>query len=135
MEKSKINSQKASKYKVKITKDGPYIVSGGVPLSEQTMCVDTEGQCHGWKEGKRYPLQENYALCRCGHSQNKPFCDGTHTKIKFDGTEEATHRSYLGQAGEIVGPGSQTYRCPESLCQCPFLSPRRGNMDTHQTIR
>jgi len=69
------------------------------------MCVDTDGQCHGWKEGKKYPAQENYALCRCGHSQNKPFCDGTHAKIKYDGTEEASFSPYLEQAFETKGPG------------------------------
>ena len=26
------------------------------------------------------------AMCRCGHSSNKPFCDGTHATIDFDGT-------------------------------------------------
>jgi CDGSH-type Zn-finger protein len=91
--------------KIKVTKNGPYLVSGGIPVSEQLMCVDTDGQCHGWKEGKKYPTQENYALCRCSHSGNKPFCDGTHVKIKFDGTEEAARTPYLEQAGEIEGPG------------------------------
>jgi len=105
MAKSKNDVRKANIYKVKVTKNGPYLVSGGVPLSEQSMCVDNEGQCHGWKEGKRYPSQENYALCRCGHSKNPPFCDGTHTKIQFDGTEKATHSLYLEQATEINGPG------------------------------
>lgn len=105
MAKSQIDARKANKCKVKVTKNGPYLVSGGVPLSEQSICVDTDGQCHGWKEGKKYPAQENYALCRCGHSQNKPFCDGTHAKIKFDGAEEATHSPYLKQASEINGPG------------------------------
>ena len=105
MEKSKTNTQKAAKFKVKVTKNGPYIVSGGVLLSEQIMCVDKEGQCHGWKEGQKYPQQETYALCRCGHSSSKPFCDGTHTKVKFDGTETASRKPYLEQAGEIVGPG------------------------------
>ena len=105
MVKSKSNSQEATKYKVKITKNGPYMISGGVLLSEQSMCVDTAGQCHGWKESKKYPAQENYALCRCGHSQNKPFCDGSHIKVEFNGTEEAAHSPYLEQAIEIKGPG------------------------------
>lgn len=104
MAKSKNDAQKAAKYKVKVTKNGPYMVSGGVPLSEQSICVDTDGQCHGWKEGKKYPVQEKYALCRCGHSRSKPFCDGTHAKIHFNGTEEATQSPYLEQASEINGP-------------------------------
>ncbi len=97
--------QKASKYKIKITKNGPYTVSGGVTLSDQKIRVDTSGQCHGWKEGEKYPNKENYTLCRCGHSRNKPFCDGTHSKIQFDGTEDATRSPYLEQAVEINGPG------------------------------
>jgi len=105
MSKPNSDAQKTTKYKVKVTKNGPYLVSGGVPLSEQSMCVDTDGQCHGWKEGKKYPEQETYALCRCGQSHNKPFCDGTHTEIKFNGTERATHSPYLQQASVINGPG------------------------------
>ena len=96
---------KSTRYKVKVTKNGPYIISGGVPLSEQSICVDADGQCHGWKEGKKYPPQENYAICRCGLSQNQPFCDGNHLKVKFDGTETASHDTYLEQSSEIDGPG------------------------------
>jgi CDGSH-type Zn-finger protein len=104
MKKANNNSQKENKFKIKVTKNGPYFVSGGVPLSEQSICVDNDAQCHGWKEGKKYPPQESYALCRCGHSQNKPFCDGTHMKVHFNGTETASHASYLEQATEINGP-------------------------------
>jgi CDGSH-type Zn-finger protein len=91
-------------YRIKVIKNGPYLVSGGVPLLEQIVCIDSEGEAHGWMEGKRYPQMESYALCRCGQSQNKPFCDGTHIEIKFDGTETANHKSYLEQAGVINGP-------------------------------
>jgi CDGSH-type Zn-finger protein len=103
-EKSKPASKSAAKYKITIVKDGPYLVSGGVPLSVQTMCIDKEGQCHGWKESKKFPLQEDYALCRCGHSKNPPFCDGAHTKIKFNGTETAAHTASVGEEGVVEGP-------------------------------
>ncbi len=104
MPKAKNNAQKGTKYKIKVSRNGPYLVSGGVPLSEQVICTDVDGECHGWKEGKIYPVQENYALCRCGRSKNGPYCDGTHARIRFDGAETAGHEKYLEQASEIRGP-------------------------------
>ena len=77
--------QKSSKKqgKIRVTRNGPYVVTGGLPLSEQAIAVDKEGQCHGYHAGKKYPAQETYSLCRCGGSANKPYCDGTHAKIGF----------------------------------------------------
>jgi CDGSH-type Zn-finger protein len=92
MAKVKNTVKKTAKYKIKITKNGPYLVSGGVPLSGQTMCLDSEGQCHGWQEIKKYPVEETYALCRCGRSANMPFCDGTHGKVKFESSVSGTGR-------------------------------------------
>ncbi|MDV2988871.1 MAG: CDGSH iron-sulfur domain-containing protein [Dehalogenimonas sp.] len=100
----KSTGQRSKKFKIVITKDGPYVVSGGVPLSERFTCVDNDDQCHGWKEGQKFPIQENYALCRCGRSSTKPFCDGTHAKIHFNGTETTSRSPYLNQAEEITGP-------------------------------
>jgi CDGSH-type Zn-finger protein len=37
-------------------------------------------------DGREIPHPDQMALCRCGHSGNKPFCDGTHLTIDFDGT-------------------------------------------------
>jgi CDGSH-type Zn-finger protein len=54
------------------SENGPYLVSGAVRLTD----VD----------GRDVPHGEHMALCRCGHSKNKPFCDGTHVAIGFDGT-------------------------------------------------
>jgi len=115
------------KRKIKITKDGPYVVSGGIPLSEQIICINSNGDYHGWREGKKYPLQENYALCRCGHSKNKPFCDGTHKKIHFDGTETASREPYLKQASEIDGPGLRLTDV-QNLCASARFCHRAGGV-------
>jgi CDGSH-type Zn-finger protein/truncated hemoglobin YjbI len=59
---------------IEITKDGPYRVTGGPPL------VDGEGADVTRTVGAS---REHYALCRCGHSQNKPFCSGMHWYVDF----------------------------------------------------
>ena len=90
--------------RVVVTKNGPYLVSGAVPLARQTIVADREGGSEQWRESHSFPAQESYALCRCGHSQNKPFCDGTHKKIGFDGTETASREPYREQARLTEGP-------------------------------
>jgi CDGSH-type Zn-finger protein len=54
---------------VTVTKNGPYAVTGGIEL------VDTPFGAGA--------STEHYTLCRCGGSNNKPFCDGTHWRIGF----------------------------------------------------
>ncbi len=63
--------------KITILSNGPYKVDGSVEL------FDGEGDAIETREGKPY------YLCRCGQSANKPFCDGTHKTIGFDGTPGA----------------------------------------------
>jgi CDGSH-type Zn-finger protein/truncated hemoglobin YjbI len=59
---------------VEITQDGPYRITGGLPLT------DAAGADVSRAAGSS---REHYALCRCGHSQNKPFCSGMHWYIDF----------------------------------------------------
>lgn len=42
-------------------------------------------------EGKEFDLKGKtaFSLCRCGHSQNKPFCDGTHGRVNFQADDSA----------------------------------------------
>jgi CDGSH-type Zn-finger protein len=87
--------------KIKILKNGPYMVSGSVPLIEEIMTTNEEGHVCEWREGVHYPLKERYTICRCGASKNKPFCDGTHIKINFDGTETASKENYRDKARKI----------------------------------
>jgi CDGSH-type Zn-finger protein/truncated hemoglobin YjbI len=59
---------------IEVSKDGPYRVTGGIPLSDE----------HGHEVQRAAGAsREHYALCRCGHSQNKPFCSGMHWYVDF----------------------------------------------------
>ena len=51
------------------TDNGPYLIQGGVTLLDG--------------EGNPYQVDKMIALCRCGHSNTKPFCDGSHEHVKF----------------------------------------------------
>jgi CDGSH-type Zn-finger protein len=55
---------------ITVTPNGPYEVTGGIEL------VDPPEPCEG-------ASTEHYALCRCGASKNKPYCDGSHWDVKF----------------------------------------------------
>ena len=78
-----------TKTKIEVTKDGPYLVSGGLPLSEQWIVTNAEGDSLEYREGKNFPAQAQYALCRCGQSASKPFCDGTHALVGFKTDEDS----------------------------------------------
>ena len=110
-----MNKSEQPSAKIQITKDGPYLVSGSLPLSEQWIVTNAEGDSLEYREEKKFPAQAQYALCRCGQSANKPFCDGTHKKVQFDGTETASHEPYLKQAEAIEGP-TVVLTDQENLC-------------------
>lgn len=63
---------------IKARENGPYLVTGPVKV------IDVDGN--------EYDLSDrggSVALCRCGGSTSKPFCDGTHSKIGFQAAERA----------------------------------------------
>ena len=45
---------------IQISQNGPYIVSGGLPLCKVSIAVNAEGESVSWQQGKEYPLQESY---------------------------------------------------------------------------
>ncbi|TGE34620.1 CDGSH iron-sulfur domain-containing protein [Desulfosporosinus sp. Sb-LF] len=88
--------------KLRILKNGPYIISGDIPLSEKI--IVSKGKENEYKDGRELPQAQGYALCRCGKSKNPPFCDGSHEKAGFDGTEDASTAMYSDRAEKIEGP-------------------------------
>jgi CDGSH-type Zn-finger protein len=63
---------------IKARENGPYKVTGPVRL------IDVDGNEYDVGESG-----ESIALCRCGGSTTKPFCDGTHSRIGFQAAERA----------------------------------------------
>jgi CDGSH-type Zn-finger protein len=72
-----------------VEKDGPYVVQGNVPLVHKTQIVSEYGEPLTWRKDETLATDQTYRLCRCGQSSNKPFCDDTHLRCGFDGTETA----------------------------------------------
>lgn len=60
---------------IKVRENGPYLVKGIVTLTDA--------------DGNPYTVEQNFVLCRCGGSQTKPFCDGSHRENGFSATERA----------------------------------------------
>jgi CDGSH-type Zn-finger protein len=58
--------------KLKIIENGPIV-------------LDTDGPVAVSRDGSQEDQKGPLFLCRCGQSANKPFCDGTHRKVKFEG--------------------------------------------------
>jgi CDGSH-type Zn-finger protein len=66
-----------SEVTIKVRANGPYLVTGPFTLT------DADGNEYELPEG------EGVVLCRCGHSETKPFCDKTHRAICFEAPERA----------------------------------------------
>ena len=63
---------------IKVRQNGSYLVEG-----DDVKLID-------WNGNEYRPANpQKFALCRCGHSTSKPFCDGTHSKIGFQAAEAA----------------------------------------------
>ena len=72
---------------------GPIFVRGGVEIIGA--------------DGVAWETRNRVTLCRCGQSKTKPFCDGTHSKVGFDGTETASRAPVAQQANVLDGPAMQ----------------------------
>lgn len=99
----------AEEKKIEVTKNGPYVVHGDIPLSQDALAKNEEGVQDYFHVRYYQPEEEPYALCRCGQSQHKPFCDGSHERCHFDGTETAGHVPYAERAEVYEGEDIDLY--------------------------
>lgn len=113
--------------RVTVTKDGPYAVAGAVPLSRQAIGAGPADESTEWLKSESISTPPRYFLCRCGQSANKPFCDGTHAKVGFDGTETASREPRETLAETFEGR-SVKMTDAEKLCAFARFCDRDGGV-------
>jgi CDGSH-type Zn-finger protein/truncated hemoglobin YjbI len=105
---------------IQVSRDGPYRVTGSIPLS------DDAGQPVGRAAGSSL---EHYALCRCGHSQNKPFCSGMHWYVDFNDPVLDTEPTLFQWCGGLPALTRMTRLFYEKhVPEDPLLAPLFANM-------
>ena len=93
------------KYSIVVDKKGPYLVYGHPLLKQQFIVQNEEGHSWSYRDGGEYDTRnEPTALCRCGASANKPYCDGAHLHARWDPSLTADNIPLLKDADVVDGP-------------------------------
>jgi CDGSH-type Zn-finger protein/ferredoxin len=108
--------QPSPRQRIEVMPHGPYEVSGDVPLRPKTIVSSDEGEAMTWSTGDEMSHPRTYQLCRCGQSDNKPFCDGSHGFELFDGTESAPTNTSAERVELHDGPAIRVLKDGD-LCQ------------------
>ncbi|MDF2534618.1 MAG: zinc finger CDGSH-type protein [Bacillales bacterium] len=109
--------------KIKVTKNGPYVLIGSIPMKEEI--ISKENGVMVYQSSSPLPNAAQTHLCRCGASKNAPYCDGTHAKIGFIGTETASRDLYVERAEFL--PGNLTNLLDDHRCAIArFCHKRHG---------
>lgn len=98
-----------SDQQITIAQGGPYLVSGHVPVTSKTPITSEHGEPITWKTEPAGETKEMVALCRCGASSNKPYCDGTHAALEWDDTDNAPEGTYAERAKSYGGEGIEVF--------------------------
>jgi CDGSH-type Zn-finger protein len=98
---------------VTVTANGPLLVSGAVPLLRRRAVRSEHGEPLTWDTTERFRAREGYALCRCGQSGRKPYCDGSHNHGFV--AEDSAGDGY-DERSTVLGGTGITVRDDRSIC-------------------
>jgi CDGSH-type Zn-finger protein len=101
--------------RISVRRNGPYVVEGGAHLVRKSTVSSERGESMAWRRDINVTADSSYRLCRCGQSSHKPFCDGTHARVDFDGTEQAPTQPSAERRLRFPSPAI-TLTDDESLC-------------------
>ncbi len=111
---------------VRVREHGP-LMATGLAVRRAHIIQSEHGEPLTWDVDEPLDTKETVALCRCGDSEKKPFCDGTHRNAGFDGAETAAG-DYDGRANDLGGTGI-TVRDDRSICvHAGFCGTRVSNV-------
>ena len=110
------SSPAADRFSITVTEKGPYLVYGRPPLALQFIMPNDRNESWYFQEGRRFSTEaEPTALCRCGASHRKPYCDGAHTKARWEPELTAEQDSLLDDV-EVTEGGSVSMTDKEKYC-------------------
>jgi CDGSH-type Zn-finger protein len=121
-ERDQVDRHGTREPRIEVSKDGPYRITGAIRLLDQDAAQEQLA------EGAS---REHYALCRCGHSQNKPFCSGMHWYVEFRDpvSDPGTEPTIFEWAGGLPALTRMTRIFYEKYVpQDPLLAPLFANM-------
>ena len=99
----------ADDMQITVAPGGPYLVRGSVPITSKSPVVSEHGEPLTWRTGAADEPKATVALCRCGASSNKPYCDGSHASAEWDDTDNAPDGTYLERAKSYGGEGMEVF--------------------------
>ncbi len=96
------------KFHITVKSEGPYLVFGRPPLVQQFIIQNAEGESWAFQAGRSFAMaDEPTALCRCGASHRKPYCDGSHRNADWD--------PQLTDPGDPILAGAEMNEGPQAV--------------------
>ncbi len=107
--------------------NGPLVVNGSVPLYRRRSVQSEHGEPLAWETTEQVATRDRYLLCRCGQSDNKPFCDNAHNAAGF--AAEDRDSGTFDQRSKVLGGTGITVRDDRSICvHAGFCGTRLANV-------